>query len=94
MPLHDAMIEFCMRMHDRHIRVVKLHLLQVSITPLGVFGGWLTATPSTGVIKAQSQQAVQLVYDVSQNEFQGTYQAQLLLTTTARPVAKASKTPF
>ena len=62
--------------------------LQVSITPLGVFGGWLTATPSTGVIYPKSQTAIQLIYDVSQNEFQGKYQAQLLLTTTARPVAK------
>ncbi|CAK0762638.1 hypothetical protein CVIRNUC_002977 [Coccomyxa viridis] len=61
----------------------------VSITPLSVFGGWLTATPSVGVIPGMSQAAVQLKYDVSQNEFQGRYQAQLLLTTSARPIAKA-----
>lgn len=68
----------------------QLAHLQVNITPLGVFGGWLTATPSTGVIRPKSQTAIQLVYDVSQNEFQGRYQAEFLLTTTARPVARVS----
>ena len=56
-----------------------------------MFGGWLTATPSSGIIPGMSQAAVQLKYDVSQNEFQGRYQAQLLLTTSARPIAKVSK---
>ena len=78
--------------NDKHACLIWY--LQVSITPLGVFGGWLTATPSTGVIHPKSQTAIQLVYDVSQNEFQGRYQAQLLLTTTARPVAKVGIHPI
>ena len=65
--------------------------LQISITPLGLFGGWLTATPPMGIIQPSSQTAIQLMYDVSQNEFQGKYQAQVLLTTTARPVAKVGR---
>lgn len=62
---------------------------QVSVTPLGVFGGWLAAAPAAGVIAPGSSAKVVLSYDVSQNEFQGAYQAEVLLTTSARPVAKA-----
>ena len=62
----------------------------MSVTPLGVFGGWLSATPLAGVVAPASAATIMLVYDVSQNEFQGTYQAEVLLTTTARPVAKVS----
>ena len=73
----------------QHIEVIGN--LQISITPLGLFGGWLTATPPMGIIQPSSQTAIQLMYDVSQNEFQGKYQAQVLLTTTARPVAKVGR---
>lgn len=58
------------------------------MTPLGVFGGWLSAAPAAGSVAPNSTAAISLAYDVSQNEFQGTYQAEVLLTTTARPVAK------
>jgi hypothetical protein len=68
---------------------VHVHCWQVSVTPLGVFGGWLAATPAAGVIPPGGSAAVALAYDVSQNEFQGAYQAEVLLTTSARPVAKA-----
>lgn len=60
----------------------------MSVTPLGVFGGWLSAAPAAGVVLPSSRSAIQLAYDISQNEFQGKYQAEVLLTTTARPVAK------
>ena len=61
---------------------------QVTVTPLGVFGGWLSAAPAAGSVLPSSQSTILLTYDVSQNEFQGKNQAEVLLTTTARPVAK------
>ncbi|BDA42482.1 probable extracellular serine proteinase at N-terminal half [Coccomyxa sp. Obi] len=67
---------------------VSAPLMHVSVTPLGVFGGWLSAAPAAGAVAPSSQSSILLAYDVSQNEFQGKYQAEVLLTTTARPVAK------
>ncbi len=67
--------------------------MQVSVTPLGVFGGWLSAAPAAGAVAPSSQTSILLAYDVSQNEFQGKYEAEVLLTTTARPVAKVLPQP-
>ncbi len=65
-------------------------MLQVSAIPLGLIGGWLTATPATGNISADGQATVSLKYDFSNQEFQGTNKADLLITTSGQPAAKAS----
>jgi len=65
----------------------------VSITPRGVFGGWLSAAPASGAVAPGAAVAVRLSYDISQNEFQGVNTADVLLTTTARPLAKARPGP-
>ncbi|KAK9816225.1 hypothetical protein WJX74_004951 [Apatococcus lobatus] len=57
-------------------------------TPLGLIGGWLTATPSSGNISADGQATIGLKYDFSNQEFQGINKADFLITTTGQPVAK------
>ena len=62
---------------------------QVSITPRGALGGWVAAVPMAGTVAPGAVTAIKLNYDISQNEFQGINTADILLTTTARPLAKA-----
>lgn len=68
-----------------------VHAAQVSITPRGVFGGWLAGVPMAGTVAPGGVSAIKLTYDISQNEFQGVNTADILLTTTARPLAKARR---
>ena len=62
--------------------------LQVNITSSGLLGGWVSADPVNGTLAAGKSQAVTVKYDVSQNEFQGMYEADILITTTGQPLAK------
>ena len=50
----------------------------------------MTADPVSGTIAPGQSQAITVKYDVSQNEFQGTYSAEILLTTNAQPLAKVN----
>lgn len=63
-------------------------LLQSNVTSTGLVGGWVTATPSTGTITPGQIQVISVQYDIGQNEFQGIYTADILLTTNAQPLAK------
>lgn len=63
-------------------------MLQTLATPLGLIGGWLTATPSSGNISASGQATIGLKYDFSNQEFQGINKADFLITTSGQPVAK------
>lgn len=62
--------------------------LQVNITSTGLLGGWVSADPFHGTLRAGQSQVVTLKYDVSQSEFQGMYEADILITTTGQPLAK------
>lgn len=62
--------------------------LQANITSNALLGGWVTASPTSGTIAAGQDQVITVKYDVSQNEFQGVYTAEILLTTDAQPLAK------
>ena len=62
--------------------------MQVEADPQGVLGGWIHANPSNASIAPGEVAAVQLLYNISQQGFQGTYAADVLITTNARPVAK------
>lgn len=61
----------------------------VSVLPNGVFGGWIAAQPTSGSIPAGGSTSFTLSYDISQNQFQTTLTAQVLITTSGRPSAKA-----
>ena len=50
----------------------------------------MSAEPSNGTLGAGKSQIITVKYDVSQNEFQGMYEADILITTTGQPLAKAS----
>lgn len=54
-----------------------------------MFGGWLAGVPAAGAVAPGGVSVIKLTYDISQNEFQGVNTADILLTTTARPLAKA-----
>ena len=62
-------------------------LLQVVPTSNTVIGGWLSAVPSNGTVAPGKVAEVVLMYNVSANPFQGTFAADVLITTSARPVA-------
>ncbi len=49
----------------------------------------MAAVPMAGTVAPGAVAAIKLNYDISQNEFQGINTADVLLTTTARPLAKA-----
>jgi hypothetical protein len=65
-------------------------VVQTTITSPGVLGGWVSADPSNGTLAAGQSQAISVKYDVSQNEFQGIYSADILITTNAQPLAKVN----
>ena len=62
----------------------------MNITSSGLLGGWVSADPSNGTLEAGKGLTITVKYDVSQNEFQGMYEADVLITTTGQPLAKAS----
>lgn len=61
---------------------------QVNVTSSAALGGWISASPINGSIAPGESQVITLSYDVSQNEFQGMYEADILITTDAQPLAK------
>lgn len=63
----------------------------MNITSNGVLGGWVSADPANGSISAGQSQQIAVKYDVSQNEFQGIYTADILITTNAQPLAKVCR---
>ena len=65
----------------------QVRLLQVVPTSNTVIGGWLSAVPSSGTVAPGKVAEVVLMYNVSANPFQGTFEADVLITTSARPVA-------
>lgn len=48
----------------------------------------MSVDPTNGTIPAGGSAQITVKYDVSQNEFQGVYSADILLTTNAQPLAK------
>ena len=63
--------------------------MQASITSSGILGGWVSASPANGSLAVNQTAVVTLTYDVSQQEFQGVYSADVLLTTSGQPAALA-----
>jgi len=70
---------------------MRLLIVQTNITSPGILGGWVSADPSNGTLAAGQSQAVVVKYDTSQNEFQGIYSADILITTNAQPLAKVTR---
>ena len=64
--------------------------VQVEADPQGVIGGWIQASPTNASVAAGQVATVQLSYNISQQGFQGSYPADVLITTDARPVAKVA----
>lgn len=60
--------------------------------PSGLVAGWITPNPANGSIAPGQVVQVGLAYDISQQGFQGTYAANVLITTSGRPVAKVGCT--
>ena len=61
---------------------------QVEADPQGLLGGWIQATPANASVAPGQTATVVLMYNISQSGFQGSYIADVLITTNARPVAK------
>lgn len=81
------------KLHDTDKLSVSNCMLQVNITSAGLLGGWVSADPVNGTLGSGQSQMITVKYDVSQNEFQGMYEADILITTTGQPLAKAKLFP-
>lgn len=61
---------------------------QATALPHGLIGGWISVIPATAILAAGKLLQLSVQYNISQQAFQGTYAADVLITTSGRPVAK------
>lgn len=86
---HRSACEICNAAQE-HTWIMRCGHVQVDVEPNDtsrVFVDWLTAFPAQGSLPAQSKAAVVLHYDFRGPALQGTYNADVLITTSGTPAA-------